>query len=775
MSRSDRRGPGLRAGSRGGVPFPGKEPFLWGFPLFLLLFFSGAGGLSSALGQGEAWGLPAPGGGKPFRFSSADATGANRDYRVLHRKEELVLCDAKGPGTITHIWMTVDPGRELPFSARKVIFRIYWEDQAEPAVEVPLGDFFGMGLGIRHNLWTLPVRVSAEGRAMNCFFPMPFLKEARLTLENQGEKDVLVYWNIDGTRGMAPGGACYFHAVYRQEVPALSAMEYEILEVKGSGRYLGTLFCIQQTTPGWPGEGNDRFYVDGDTLPTLEGTGLEDYFLDAWDFRPSNSPFYAIPLSTGEETGSVHTALRWHLADPVRFRRSLRVTVEKRGRVYDDKGVLRGNGLRKDHYSSVAFFYLDKPARPPGNPLPKVRRLVFPEVRPEARFLRGPLLEAEDAPDLTAQGSLRVLGANRLLWGGGRILEWTPSGKGAVLDVPMEDLRPGVYSCRVTLRRGRAGGRFQVSLPGGEALAFDAFLDKREELCLPERIYLGTFPVEGRRTVLEFKSLGRNAFSRGTKLEVDRIRLERKGDLPGRKEKAGRKAGGRGEGRKRKSLKGKNLPLPVAVVPFFRVPLKIDGVLEAAWKGAAREDLGVDTTGAPAPPGLATLVRVAADPVGLCLAFQCADKDVSTPYAKRDDPLWRADAVEVFLDPDGDGKDYVELEVSPKGVLFDASFQGPRRGENLSWNPAVEAGVKVDGTLDQPADKDRGWVVELRIPWKEIPGAGGKAPRPGAAWRANFFRVDRSKGSRGAGLSWAPVPEGDYHTLYRFGILRFGK
>ncbi len=760
-----------RRGARRSCKRGGARALLPASTFFLLLLFPFRGAA-----QPGAWGLPAPGRGRPFRFSSADATGANRDYRILHRKEELVLCDAKGSGMITHIWMTVDPGRAMPFSARKVIFRIYWEDRAEPAVEVPVGDFFGMGLGIRHNLWTLPVRVSAEGRAMNCFLPMPFKKEARLTLENQGEKDVLVYWNIDGTWGGAVAGMPYLHAVYRQEVPALSELEYEVLNVKGSGRYLGTLFCIQQTTPGWPGEGNDRFYLDGRIPADLEGTGLEDYFLDAWDFRPSNSPFYAVPLSTGEETGSVHTALRWHLADPIYFRKSLMVTIEKRGRVYDDRGVLKGNGRRRDHYSSVAWFYLDRPARPPGLPLPKVEKLVFPQVYPEKRFLRGPLVEAEDVENATAAGRLRVVGADHLLWGGGGLLEWTPAGAGSTLDLPVENLRPGVYECRVTLRRGREGGLFRVSVPGGTPAAFDAFLDRRVELCLPSRIYLGPFPVRGRRTVLEFKSLGRSAYSRGTKLELDRIRLVRKGDLPGKTqagEGGGEKAGGGARVRLEKKRKG--FPLPVAVVPFFGTPLVIDGVLEPAWNKAAREDLGIDLTGAPAPAGAATLVRIAADPKGLCLAFQCADRDVSSPYTRRDDPLWHADAVEVFLDPDGDGKDYVELEVSPRGVLFDSSFRGPRRGEDRSWNPAVQAAVKVDGTLNRPGDTDRGWVAELRIPWKEIPGRGGGRPSPGAAWRANFFRVERSRGSRGLGLSWAPVPEGDYHTLYRFGILRFGK
>ena len=760
MSRPDqgrRRGPGREG--RG----PGTAA---GTLVALLLLFS-----SRVPSQAGIWGLPGGGEGKPFRFSSADATGKNRDYRVLHPKEELVLCDPKGSGVITHIWMTVDPGRAMPFSARKVVLRIYWEDEAEPAVEVPVGDFFGMGLGIRHNLWTLPVRVSAEGRAMNCFLPMPFRKEAKVTLENQGGKSVLVYWNIDGTWGGAGDGGLYFHAVYRQEVPALSGMEYEILDVKGAGRYVGTLFCLQQTMPGWPGEGNDRFYVDGDVLATLEGTGLEDYFLDAWDFRPSSSPFYAIPLSTGEETGSVHTALRWHLADRVTFRKSLRVTVEKRGRAFDSKGVLTGNGRRRDHYSSVAFFYLDRPARPPGLPLPKVGKRIFPEVFPEKRFLKGPLLEAEDIQDLLPEGKLRRLEANHLLWGGARILEWTPKGPGASLVLPVDRLRPGVYKAWADLRCGRDCGKFQVSVSGGETLEFDAFLDKRRELCLPRRIHLGSFSVQGRRARVVFKSLGRNAFSRGTKLELDRLRLERTGDLP----EEGGAGGGKEKAVPRRKAERGGPPPPVVVVPFFSVPLKIDGVLEPAWKAAAKETLGIDTTGAPSPQGAATVLRVAADPKGLCLAFQCADRDVSSPYGKRDESLWLADAVEVFLDADGDGKDYVEVEVSPKGVLFDSSFKGPRRGEARSWNPAVEVGVKVEGTLNRPDDTDRGWVAELRIPWKEIPDGGGGPPSRGTTWRANFFRVERSRGGKGFGLSWAPVPEGDYHTLYRFGILRFGR
>ena len=701
--------------------------------------------------------------GRPFRFSSADPGKRNRDYMIIKPRQELVLCDQEGEGLITHIWMTVDPGLQLDQAPKKVILRIYWDGELCPAVETPLGDFFGMGFGLRHDLWTLPVRVSAEGRAMNCFLPMPFKKGFKVTLENQGRKHILAYWNIDGRWRDLPDDTGYFHAVYRQEIPDKSGPEYEILYARGKGVYIGTFLCIQQIWPGWPGEGNDRFYVDGAARPTLEGTGLEDYFLDAWDFRTSNSPFYAIPLSTGEKVGSLHSALRWHICDPVYFEKEIMVTVEKLGRVYSGSGKLVGNGERHDNYSSVAYFYLDKPCMDGRIPIPVVSKRIFPVVYPEKRFLDGIIYEVEDISNVKPDGKVRVVQADPLLWGGGALVKWVPKASGSRFSLPLEGLLPGIYELEITVRRGRKGGMFSMAFGAGEKTTLDAYLDKKLVLCMPEVCFLGPCLLfRSRDAALNITCTGRNAFSRGRILEIDRVKLIRKGDIP-------------------PSMLPRKLPVkvsafPKAVVPFSSEAMAIDGKLEEkAWKKSPALWLVNATTGLPVFQGRRTLVRLVADPKGLCLAFFCEDKDISTPYGRRDDPLWHADAVEVFIDANGNGKDYLEIEVSPKGVIFDAYFLAPRKKRLLSWNPLVEKAVTIDGTLNDPGDKDSMWTVEMRIPWSEIPDSGGKIPGSGEKWRMNLYRCDFSKGEFPSGQAWSVVPNGDYHSLARFGIIVFGR
>lgn len=199
-------------------------------------------------------------------------------------------------------------------------------------------------------------------------------------------------------------------------------------------------------------------------------------------------------------------------------------------------------------------------------------------------------------------------------------------------------------------------------------------------------------------------------------------------------------------------------------------PLVVDGRLdEAGWKTAGK--IGLRRSDGQAEPRQATFAYAAWNKSELLLAFHCADDDIFSAYRKRDDPLYLQEAVEVFLDPDGDQGDYMEFEVSPRGVLFDAAFSARRQGMDLAFDPASRVAVAVGGTLDRRGDEDQAWSVELAIPFSEMTGRGRRPPVAGDCWRANLFRLDKSaKG--GEASAWRPTA-GDFHDLGAFGPLCF--
>ncbi|MBK8480449.1 MAG: carbohydrate-binding family 9-like protein [Proteobacteria bacterium] len=206
--------------------------------------------------------------------------------------------------------------------------------------------------------------------------------------------------------------------------------------------------------------------------------------------------------------------------------------------------------------------------------------------------------------------------------------------------------------------------------------------------------------------------------------------------------------------------------------------LKIDGKLdEASWRAAAPTGAFVDTlTGAAGE--VRTTARMLWDARGLYVAFENADSDIWTTLKQRDDKLWTQEAVEIFLDADGDGRDYIELQVNPAGAIFDSYLSDYRENDN-AWNSAIEAAVQVDGTLDRRDDVDRSWTVELFLPWRDVRGKEGVVglgtpPSLGDRWRINFFRLDAPKGKAQLAVGWSPPLVGDFHKVDRFGELVFG-
>jgi hypothetical protein len=389
------------------------------------------------------------------RASSYDREwkNGNADARIFEPGQSRVLADLEGPGRITHIWFTAN-GYERGFP-RSLVLRIYWDGRNEPGVEVPLGDFFAAGHGMQVNVNSSRVATSSFGRAYNCYWNMPFRESARITLTNESENAKTgLYWYVDWEKRSVPGEVPYFYAQYRQENPPQPGKDYLIADISGRGHYVGTVLSVRASQPGWFGEGDDRFYIDGDTVPTLHGTGTEDYFNDAWAFRVVNRPNYGVSIWEGMNAGSRITAYRWHENDPVYFEESLRFSIEHKGNTfYKDNTLAEAySDRRPDFYSSVAYWYQT------GTP----KR--FPIMPPVVdRMTPFTLIQVDE----TLQDNLpeNAVLQEDLSYTNHKGMQFTPATEGAELRIPFDVSESGNYLV------------FARVWPRGDAGVYDFYLD----------------------------------------------------------------------------------------------------------------------------------------------------------------------------------------------------------------------------------------------------------------------------------------------------------
>ena len=303
--------------------------------------------------------IPDPTNPKPVTSASAAyALGQGWKVRPFIRVDagqSATLMDVQGSGIIQHIWIVENINRGL-------VIRCYWDDEQQPSVECPVPDFFAVGHGKVAPVNSLAVAVVPKN-ALNCFWPMPFRKRARITLTNETDQDVkLVAYQITYVETDVPPEAGTFHAQYRQAETA-EQNPYVILDgVQGRGRYVGTFLAWTQMEKGWFGEGEIKFYMDGDKeFPTICGTGMEDYFLASFGFPVAYSTPYAgsvLPSKDNAEPPQLWSMYRWHIQDPINFEKDLRITIQALG-----WGVPYRK-LAKDRISSVAYWYQDEPHAP---------------------------------------------------------------------------------------------------------------------------------------------------------------------------------------------------------------------------------------------------------------------------------------------------------------------------------------------------------------------------------------------------------------------------
>lgn len=300
------------------------------------------------------------------RITSADPTGGNDDWRVLQPGQTLVLADIQGPGCITHFRDNIT-GHE-PHHLQYHILRAYWDQESEPSVEVPVGDFFGIGFGMTEKYCSALFAIddrrgkladpAASGAARNCYIPMPFKRSVRLTITNLGKKPSQHWFEVNyRSYGKEPKDQGYFHAQYRQGTPPPSG-PYTILEAAGRGHLLGCVLSVKNNDGGWWGEGDEIVYIDG--RRAMQGTGSEDYFCESYGLRAGCFPYFGVTLLQEPYT----SAYRWHIPDPVVFKKSIRFQIEQ------------GNGSPPfksgNFYYSVAYWYQTEPHAPfPPLPTPE--------------------------------------------------------------------------------------------------------------------------------------------------------------------------------------------------------------------------------------------------------------------------------------------------------------------------------------------------------------------------------------------------------------------
>jgi hypothetical protein len=299
---------------------------------------------------------------KNQRSSSWDRSGGNADWVTVDPGQGATVLDVQGAGVVTHIWFTINSPD--PMHLKNLVMRAWWDGETSPSIEVPIGDFFGLGLG-EYFLYQSELLAVAPMKALNAYFKMPFATAAKITVSNEGAARVRsLYFAIDYvTLAILPDGVGRFHAQYRQAAPCKGVVSdgknlsgkdnYVFLEAAGKGHFVGVTQAVVQNEVGWFGEGDDMIFVDGDTMPTINGTGSEDYFNGAWGYggqqfanMHQGVPYTADP----EHIGGRYCQYRFHTEGPIAFEKSIKVTIEH-GTAND----------RSDDFYSTAYWYQTEP------------------------------------------------------------------------------------------------------------------------------------------------------------------------------------------------------------------------------------------------------------------------------------------------------------------------------------------------------------------------------------------------------------------------------
>lgn len=477
------------------------------------------------LGQGRSRAVTSA---QPDPNSNKDRIG------IIEPGKTVTLADITGPGVITHIWLTFNEARpnwlEGTGSARpdEIVLRMSWDNGAAPAVESPLGDFFAAGFGLRREIRSEPMQVES-GDGYNVFFPMPFHTRALITITNESAKNIRsFYYHIDYLEGVdLPDKTAYFCAQYKQELPEKMGRDYLILGAEGQGQYVGTVMSARARSPLWFGEGDAKFYVDGETKPTIQGTGTEDYFLCAWGLNECLFPYFGCTYlsASPDDLGVRYSLYRWHIADPVRFTKSLRFEIEHKGWISADEtesGKIEGHVEREDDIATVAFWYqVGQPMR--YTELPPLAQRQFPnldiiipgkDMIASARHSAGKV-EIQKDYDFTGDGQVF----------------FKPEGDKAYLEMDFNVEKEEYRGFVLSLTHSFDYGTWRILLDGknvNQPAEAGAAIEDNDlysaQLGVQDK-YVGSYTLATGKHTLRFELVGKNSLSKGNYLGLDSVRL----------------------------------------------------------------------------------------------------------------------------------------------------------------------------------------------------------------------------------------------------------
>ncbi|AHG89674.1 Protein of unknown function DUF2961 [Gemmatirosa kalamazoonensis] len=454
-------------------------------------------------------------------YSSRDTTGGNDDARAIPPGGTLTLVDHRGAGIVRRWWVTIAPRNSVAIQ-RQLIVRCWWDDEPEPSVEVPITDFFGVGFGEWRQFTSAPVNMTSGG--YDTYWAMPFRRHARITVENRATVPVgAFYFNVDvEARDAVPDSALYFHAQFRR-VTTTRGTPVTLLEAEGRGQYVGTVLSMQPRRGRalWYLEGDERVFVDGETTPSVIGTGTEDYFSSGWYFDrgPYSSLYHGLTIKDSL-SGRV-SAYRWHIEDPIPFARSLRFTIEHGGT----------NDAPGTDYSSVAFWYQTHPHRA-FPPLP-AELLPYEPVPP----MRVPgAIEAESLLGAARATAGRVQAQDMMAWegdsagwSGASQLWWVEARPGARLTLPLRAPAAGTYELVGRFTRAPDYGDVRLSVNGHTLSPVVHGYAPHVEAMGP--VSLGRVPLRAGDNALVLEIVGKDprahGYSDGYLVGIDAIELRR--------------------------------------------------------------------------------------------------------------------------------------------------------------------------------------------------------------------------------------------------------
>jgi Protein of unknown function (DUF2961) len=450
---------------------------------------------------------------------------SNYDNFTVPPGETHVLMDEKGPGVITHMWLTFlgpEPqgwAKSGAANHQEMLLRIYWDGNKRPSVEAPVGDFFANCFGKRSEVTSLAVIVE-DADSYNCYWHMPFRKSARIEIVNQSEKQIsLLYYNIDWIKkDKLAKDTPYFYAQYRQEYPAEKGKDYVLLETKGKGHYVGTVLAVRSRSPSWFGEGDEKIYLDGEAKASIWGTGTEDYFLSAWGLKTTSTPYFGVPYFDQWGIVGGHTsAYRWHLSDPIVFNKGIKVTLEHFGWIAPDENPNYKStswNEREDDYASVAFWYQT------GEPTftaraPHAKERALPNIERTIAYARDFAADQYHGPGgaTTQQSDLYP----------GRQLLYTPKqAEGAWLEISIEVAKKEPLRLLLNMTKAEDFGRYQAYLDG---VKLGGVMDLFSARIVSEEFHLLDFWPEPGTHKLRLECVGKNVQSEGYYCGIESVRL----------------------------------------------------------------------------------------------------------------------------------------------------------------------------------------------------------------------------------------------------------